>query len=118
LDSVFVHTAQWYESQRIELRLGSEVISIDRPGASGRTGRRSRLNYTKLLLAMGSSPRALTVAGADAAHYLRTVDDSTEIRELISDQARLVVIGLGGSVSEVHRVAREAGERVTVLGVR
>jgi 3-phenylpropionate/trans-cinnamate dioxygenase ferredoxin reductase subunit len=115
LDSVFVHTAQWYESKRIELRLGTEVISIDRPGHQVELADGSRLDYTKLLLAMGSSPRALTVAGADAAHYLRTVDDSTEIRQLISDQARLVVIGAGWIGLEVTAVAREAGARVTVL---
>jgi 3-phenylpropionate/trans-cinnamate dioxygenase ferredoxin reductase component len=115
LDSVFVHTAQWYESKRIELRLGTEVISIDRPGHQVELADGSRLDYTKLLLAMGSSPRTLTVAGADAAHYLRTVDDSTEIRQLISDQARLVVIGAGWIGLEVTAVAREAGARVTVL---
>jgi 3-phenylpropionate/trans-cinnamate dioxygenase ferredoxin reductase component len=115
LDSVFVHTAQWYESKRIELRLGTEVISIDRPAHQVELADGSRLDYTKLLLAMGSSPRALTVAGADAAHYLRTVDDSTEIRQLISDQARLVVIGAGWIGLEVTAVARGAGARVTVL---
>jgi 3-phenylpropionate/trans-cinnamate dioxygenase ferredoxin reductase component len=115
LDSVFVHGAAWYESHQIELRLGTEVISIDRQARQVELADGSRLEYTKLLLAMGSSPRTLAVAGADAAHYLRTVDDSTEIRQLISDQASLVVIGAGWIGLEVTAVARQAGARVTVL---
>jgi 3-phenylpropionate/trans-cinnamate dioxygenase ferredoxin reductase component len=115
LDSIFVHTASWYDEQRIELRLGTEVISIDRPGHEVELADGSRLSYTKLLLATGSSPRTLSVAGADAAHYLRTVDDSTEIRQLIADQANLVVIGAGWIGLEVTAIARQAGARVTVL---
>jgi 3-phenylpropionate/trans-cinnamate dioxygenase ferredoxin reductase subunit len=115
LDSIFVHTAQWYASQRIELRLGAEVISIDRLGHEVELADGSRLSYTKLLLATGSSPRTLPVAGADAAHYLRTVDDSTEIRQLIADQTSLVVIGAGWIGLEVTAIARQAGARVTVL---
>jgi 3-phenylpropionate/trans-cinnamate dioxygenase ferredoxin reductase subunit len=115
LDSIFVHTAGWYEEHRIELRLGTEVISIDRPAHQVELADGSRLDYTKLLLATGSSPRTLSVVGADAAHYLRTVDDSTEIRQLISDQTSLVVIGAGWIGLEVTAVARQAGARVTVL---
>ena len=115
LDSIFVHNAAWYASQRIELRLGTEVISIDRPGHEVELADGSRLSYTKLLLATGSSPRTLPVAGADAAHYLRTVDDSTELRQLIADQSSLVVIGAGWIGLEVTAVARQAGARVTVL---
>jgi 3-phenylpropionate/trans-cinnamate dioxygenase ferredoxin reductase subunit len=115
LDSIFVHTAGWYEEQRIELRLGTEVISIDRPAHQVELADGSRLDYTKLLLATGSSPRTLSVVGADAAHYLRTVDDSTKIRQLISDQTSLVVIGAGWIGLEVTAVARQAGARVTVL---
>jgi 3-phenylpropionate/trans-cinnamate dioxygenase ferredoxin reductase subunit len=113
LDSIFVHDAQWYESQRIELLLGTEVISIDRPGHQVELADGTRLDYTKLLLATGSSPRLLSIAGADATHYLRTVDDSTEIRQLLSD--RLVVIGAGWIGLEVTAVARQSGAEVTVL---
>ncbi|HEX4702978.1 MAG TPA: FAD-dependent oxidoreductase [Pseudonocardiaceae bacterium] len=113
--SIDVHDADWYANQRIELRLSTEVTAIDRAAHQVELADGSFLGYTKLLLATGSSPRRLPITGADAAHYLRTVDDSQRIRQLLTAGNRLVIIGAGWIGLEVAAAARQAGAEVTVV---
>ncbi len=73
--------------------------------------------YDKLLLATGSSPRRLPVAGADAPSvlHLRRKGDSDAIRATFGAGKRLVIIGGGWIGLEVAAAARQAGTDVTVL---
>jgi 3-phenylpropionate/trans-cinnamate dioxygenase ferredoxin reductase subunit len=112
-----VHDADWYTEHDIELRLGWEVLGIDPAAHAVALAGGSELTYTKLLLATGSSPRRLPIDGAEAAdvHYLRYVGDSEEIRELLGDGVRLVIVGGGWIGLEVAATARQKGAHVTVL---
>ena len=116
-ESFQVHDSEWYEQHDIELRLGAGVIGLDLAAHELELSDGVVLTYTKLLLATGSSPRKLSVPGADAAgvHYLRTVGDSDRIKQSIADGDRFVVIGAGWIGLEVAATARQAGCEVTVL---
>jgi 3-phenylpropionate/trans-cinnamate dioxygenase ferredoxin reductase subunit len=72
-----------------------------------------RLPYDKLLLTTGSSPRKLP--GATGVHYLRTVDDSERLKEILATGSHLAVIGGGWIGLEVAAAACQAGLQVTVL---
>ena len=104
-----VHDEAWYTAHEVELRLGTEVIGVDRAGHELELSDGSQLSYTKLLLATGSSPRTLSVPGADAdaVHYLRTVGDSERLRDQLGQDVRLVVIGAGWIGLEVAANARQ-----------
>ena len=111
--SVFVHDADWYQQQDIGLRLGSPATAID-PGAHQvRLADGSQLPYSKLLVATGASPRRLP--GVSGVHYLRTIGDSDQLKEILSTRSRLAVIGAGWIGLEVAAAARQAGLQVTVL---
>lgn len=114
-DSFTVHPASWYSEQGVDLRLNTSVTAIDRSAHQVTLSDGSTLDYAKLLLATGSSPRTLSIGGAEAAHYLRTVEDADRIRPLLADGMRLVVIGAGWIGLEVTAAARQAGASVTVL---
>jgi 3-phenylpropionate/trans-cinnamate dioxygenase ferredoxin reductase subunit len=75
------------------------------------------LRYDKLLLTTGSAPRRLTVPGADdpRVYYLRSVDDSDALKQLLQSAGRIAVIGAGWIGLEVTAAARLAGVEVTVL---
>ena len=77
-DEVFVHPQSWYDDHDVDLRLGTVVTALDRAAHRVTTGAGEELGYDKLVLATGSSPRLLSVPGADlpGVHYLRTLDDS------------------------------------------
>jgi 3-phenylpropionate/trans-cinnamate dioxygenase ferredoxin reductase subunit len=114
LDSVFVHDAAWYAEHEVELRLGIAASAIDRPGRRVQLADGSVVGYDKLLLATGASPRRLP--GADSVQYLRTIEDSDQIKNVLAAGSRLAVIGAGWIGLEVTAAARQAGMEVTVLG--
>ncbi|WP_457034023.1 NAD(P)/FAD-dependent oxidoreductase [Kitasatospora sp. P5_F3] len=116
-EKIYVHPAEWYAEQRVDLVLGSVATAIDPAGHTVSLADGSRLGYAKLLLTTGSSPRRLTVPGADGEQvlYLRTVQDSERIKAAIRPGARIVVIGAGWIGLETAAAAREAGAEVTVL---
>ena len=116
-DSVFVHPAAWYDEHHVDLRTDTTVRGIDRDAHEVITADGDRLHYDKLLLATGASPRRLPVPGADlrGVYYLRSVEDSDEIKAALRPDARVVVIGAGWIGLETAAAARAAGAEVTVL---
>jgi len=114
-DSAYVHAESWYAEHDVDLRPDTSVTGIDRAAHQVELADGSRLDYDKLLLTLGASPRALRVPGADNALYLRRVEDSDRIRDSFAPGSRLVVIGAGWIGLEVTSAARQAGVEVTVL---
>ena len=115
--SVFVHPEDFYPSQDIDLRLATTVSGIDRAARQVELSDGGSVGYDKLLLATGSRPRVLPVAGADAdgVHYLRSLDDCDRLRLSLAPGLKLVVIGAGWIGLEVAAAARQAGADVTVV---
>ena len=109
-DAPFVHPAEWYAEQDIDLRLGTRVTALDPSAHEVETAEGERLRYTKLLLTTGSSVRRL----ADAV-TLRTLDDSDRLRAAFREGVRVVIVGAGWIGLEVAAAARAAGAEVTVL---
>jgi NADPH-dependent 2,4-dienoyl-CoA reductase/sulfur reductase-like enzyme len=115
-DSAFVHLAEWYAEQNIDLRTGVTVEAIN-PGAHVVTFAGGTLSYDKLLLTTGASPRRLNIPGVtlDGVHYLRTLPDSDRLRAAFGGGRRVVVVGAGWIGLETAAAARMAGCPVTVV---
>ena len=116
-DTVCVHPPEWYADHQIDLRLGTAVTAIDRPAHQLVTADGTRERYDKLLLATGAAPHRLQVPGADLAglRYLRTLDDSDQLKAALRPGTRVVIIGAGWIGLETAAAARTAGAEVTVL---
>jgi 3-phenylpropionate/trans-cinnamate dioxygenase ferredoxin reductase subunit len=108
LDEFTVHPTDWYAEHQIELRLGTEVASIDLAGHSVVLADGGREDYDKLLLATGSSARRPRIPGADAAnvHYLRSIDDASALLDTLRSGAALAIVGAGWIGLEVAAGAR------------
>ncbi len=115
-EKAFVHTPDWYAENEVDLRTGSHVESIDLAGRTVRVGQ-DDLAYDQLLLATGARPRHLDLADASGVPttYLRTLDDSTRLREKLQPGKQIAIIGGGWIGLEVASAAREAGAEVVVL---
>jgi 3-phenylpropionate/trans-cinnamate dioxygenase ferredoxin reductase component len=115
-ETIYVHPENWYADNQVELRLGSPVTAIDRAARQVSLADGSSVGYAKLLLATGSSPRLLTVPGADAdgVLYLRRAADSDRIKTLLATASRIAVIGAGWIGLEAAAAARTAGVEVTI----
>ncbi|NUP39549.1 MAG: FAD-dependent oxidoreductase [Streptomyces sp.] len=116
-DSIFVHPADWYAEHDVELRLGTSARAIDTRAQQVELDNGDRVSYAKLLLATGSSPRRLSIPGADLDNvlYLRRVGDSERLKSAFVEGAKIVVIGGGWIGLETAAAARMAGAEVTVL---
>src|SRR5690348_3072806 len=116
-DTIYVHPASWYADNDVELRLGVPVTGIDRAAHEVALADGSRIGYTRLLLATGSSPRRLRVPGADAdgVLYLRRVGDSDQIKATFQAASRIADIGAGWIGLECTAAAGAAGVEVTLL---
>jgi 3-phenylpropionate/trans-cinnamate dioxygenase ferredoxin reductase subunit len=114
----YVHDEDFYGAKEIELRLGTEVESIDTPASTITLAGGEELAYDGLLLTTGAQPRTISVPGADleGVHYIRTFADCDALREhLASGSGRVAVVGAGWIGSEFAASARGAGLEVTVI---
>lgn len=116
-EKVFLHDADFYASRDIEVRTATPVTAVDRSAAEVVLADGDRIRYDRLLLATGSYPRRLDVPGADATgvHYLRTLGDSTRLREVFRARGRVVVIGAGWIGLEGAAAAATLGAQVTIV---
>ncbi len=118
LDAVYVHPEEWYAENGIELLTGTKAFGVNAAAHEVTVSGGKPLHYDKLLLATGSSPRLLTIDGAElgGVHYLRTLDDSVALqKELTGGGRTLVLIGSGWIGMEVGATARTLGDEVTIL---
>lgn len=112
-----LHDQQWYDDQRVTLRLGSAVTAVDPAGHNVTLADGTAVSYDKLLLTTGSRARGLDVPGNGLAgiHYLRTMGESQTLTEAFKAQPRVVVVGAGWIGLEAAAAARENGCEVTVV---
>lgn len=119
-DDLFVKPESWYVENNIKLRLSTIVRSLDAKNRTLTLDDGEKLEYDRLLLATGATPRRTTIPGATlpGVHQLRTMDDSDRLRELLKDGGKkLVVIGSGWIGMEVAASARQLGNDVTILEI-
>ena len=73
------------------------------------------LPYDKLLIATGSKPRRLTLAGGERALTLRDYGDGEVLRQRLRGSASVAIIGGGFIGLELAASARKLGVAVTVI---
>ncbi|HEX9553808.1 MAG TPA: FAD-dependent oxidoreductase [Streptosporangiaceae bacterium] len=116
-EKLYVQPREWYGEHDVDLRLGTRVTDLDPAAREIVLAGGQRIGYSRLLLATGSSPRRLSVPGADLGGvlYLRYVGDSDRIKAAFENAPRVAVIGAGWIGLETAAAARAAGAEVTVL---
>jgi len=116
-DSTHLFKRDAYVQLGLDVRAGVGVVAIERASRSAVLTNGEAIEYDRLILCTGSSPRKLDVPGADSPrlHYLRTIDDALLLRPRLTQGAHLLVIGAGWIGLEVAATARKRGADVTVI---
>jgi 3-phenylpropionate/trans-cinnamate dioxygenase ferredoxin reductase component len=117
LKDLFFRPEGYWHSAGIGLALGETVVSVDPLARVARTASGRCIEYGKLVWAAGGSPRRLGVPGEilKGIHAVRTVSTVDVLRESISDDSRVVVVGGGYIGLETAAVLRNQGCNVTVV---
>ena len=102
---------------QVDLRLGTGAVALDPVARQIKLADGSVLDYDDAVLATGAQPRSLPGVELTGVHTLRTVDDCLALRDAISDDTRVVVVGAGFIGLEVAASARARGADVTVVDV-
>ena len=109
--------ASFYDDPQIDVRLNTRIDAVDPSAHTVQIDSGESIGYDKLILALGTRVRRLSLDGADLAgvHYLRSIQDVDGIRAEIEAKGRLVIIGAGYIGLEVAAVSRQLGIDVTVV---
>jgi 3-phenylpropionate/trans-cinnamate dioxygenase ferredoxin reductase subunit len=107
----------FYVKNNVALRLGTEVIQIDRRHGVVRLRDGGAIPFDRIALATGSRPRLPPIAGIelDGVMTLRHAGDARRLRERVTAASNVVVVGGGFIGLEIASTARLLGKTVTVL---
>ncbi len=114
-DDIRIKKAEWYETQRIALRTGVQVTSVDVDARTVTLGDGEQVTYGSLVLATGGRARELGASTSPRVRTLRALTDADALRAELRADAHVLVVGAGLIGSEIAANARAAGARVTVL---
>ncbi len=114
---ILIRQATFWTEQRIDLRLGSRIVSVDPVGHSATTEDGATIGYGRLVWATGGTPRRLTCAGhhLTGVHTVRDRADADRMIAELPDVGTAVVIGGGYIGLEAAAVLRKFGKSVILL---
>jgi nitrite reductase (NADH) large subunit len=116
-EQIVIHDSEWYAARNVSRRFGETVTRIDRSAKTVRS-RNGDTPYDKLVIATGSAPFLIPVAGRDLQGVL-TFRDLDDVNAMIAAAQKpglkVVVIGGGLLGLEAAAALRERGAEVTVL---
>ncbi len=116
-DAVTLKKAEWWRDRGVTLVYGRRAVEIDTKAKAVRLRGGSRLNYSKLVLAIGSEAVRLPLPGADLPGVV-TFRDKSDVEAILSRAragTRAVVIGGGLLGLEAAYGLMKAGAEVSVV---
>ena len=117
LERLFLRPESFYQEQGIELRLGCDVVGIDRASKTVATAS-GPLDYDALVLTTGAVPRMLpeSVGGElEGVYVMRTLADADALAPEFAPGRRALVVGGGYIGLEAAAVAASQGIEVTLI---
>ena len=116
-EQVVIHNAEWYAARKIACRFGETVTRIDRKAKTVRS-RNGETPYDRLVIATGSAPFLIPVAGRDLQGVL-TFRDLDDVNAMVAatEKPGLKVVVIGGGLLGLEAAAalRMRSADVTVL---
>ncbi|MCK1422902.1 NAD(P)/FAD-dependent oxidoreductase [Bradyrhizobium sp. 180] len=109
--------ADWWRHRGVTVRYGYRVTEIDTGRRELKIAGEESMEYSKLVLATGSTPLRLNVPGADLAgvHTFRDTRDVDLLLTLAAAKKRVIVVGGGLLGLEAAYGLAKAGAPVTLL---
>ncbi|HET6536233.1 MAG TPA: FAD-dependent oxidoreductase [Sphingomicrobium sp.] len=109
----------WYAKNRIDLRLSTEVTSIDPEARTVHCASGEEFNFDRLLIATGAEPNRLDSPGMDLpnVHMLRSVRDARALIERAQAGAHAVIVGASFIGLEAAAALRQREVEVDIISV-
>jgi len=116
-ERLYFKPESFYDDPRVDVHLETRINLIDRTNSVVIAEDGREFDYDKLVLATGARVCKVNVPGGDlpGIHYLRSIADVDAIRDDMSGNKSVVIIGAGYIGLEVAAVCRQNGLDVTVV---
>jgi 3-phenylpropionate/trans-cinnamate dioxygenase ferredoxin reductase subunit len=110
-EDTYVNPVSWYEENGVELRTGTNVMSLDPDARTVKLQGGDEVQFEKALIATGANVNILRVDGAnlDRIHYMRTPGNSDNIRADAAKADRVVLVGGSYIACEVAASLKSKG---------
>jgi NADPH-dependent 2,4-dienoyl-CoA reductase/sulfur reductase-like enzyme len=114
---ILINNPEWYRQHGIEVKLQTEIESVDPQMKRLRATSGETFEFETLLIATGARARKLDCPGNDLANvfYLRSLDDSRKIRASAESSEQAVVLGGGFIGMEVAAVLAQKNIETTLI---
>jgi len=115
-EDAYVRPPSWYAENNVDLRTGTRVANIEL-GDKVVHASDGVQKFSRLLIATGAKPRSLPILDTDdiTVGYLRSLTDARLLRERLTPDTRLLVVGGGWIGMEVAATSRQIGIEVTLV---
>jgi 3-phenylpropionate/trans-cinnamate dioxygenase ferredoxin reductase subunit len=116
-DHLFLHSETYYQDHSVDLVLSRRAVELIPSAKTIVLDDGSEIRYSRVLLTPGCANRPLRVPGAhlDGVVYLRTMDESAELRRRLAQADNVVVVGAGFIGTEIAATCRTLGKTVTLV---
>ena len=116
-ESLALRPAEFYATQKIDLRVSTSITGIDRAAKTVSLGSGGTVPYDFLILALGARARRLPIPGIELGGVLelRTAADADRLKVALGPGKRLAVVGGGYIGLEAAASARGLGAAVTII---
>ena len=116
-EKLLLRPSDFWQAQKVSLKLGAPVKSIDRKKKRIALAGDQSLEYDILVLATGTRSRIPPIAGValDRVHLLRRIEDVKRLRPALDAAKRVAIVGGGYIGLEVAAVARSEGRDIVVI---
>jgi 3-phenylpropionate/trans-cinnamate dioxygenase ferredoxin reductase component len=113
----YVNPPDWYEENGVELRSGTNVMSLDPAARTAKLQGGEEVHFDKALIATGAMVNILRVEGAEneGIHYLRAFGNSDAIRADAEAAEHVVLIGGSYIGAEVAASLTARGTKCTIV---
>ena len=116
LSKVFLHAEDDYSRQSIEVRLGTRVTAASLKDRTVTIEGGDSVEFETLVLSLGGMPRRPPgIPKAQNVFTLRSLRDSSAIRDALGAGSRLLLVGAGFIGAEVAASARMLGKEVLIV---
>jgi 3-phenylpropionate/trans-cinnamate dioxygenase ferredoxin reductase subunit len=116
LPKVYLHPEEEYSRQGIELRVDTRVTGGSVADRTLTLASGGHVEFDTLVLSLGGTPRRLPgVPEAENVFTLRTLRDSSAIKQALQQSRRLLLVGAGFIGAEVGASARTLGKEVLMI---
>ncbi len=116
-EDAYVNPADWYEENEVELRTGTNVMSLDPGAPTAKLQGGDEVRFGQALIATGAMVNILRVEGAEneGVHYLRAYGNSDAIRADAERAEHVVLVGGSYIGAEVAASLTARGTRCTIV---